>query len=126
AARCLHDNGPIRPAALYTFGSPRVGDAVFADSLKSLTHSRIVDELDIVPEVPPVLNIPPFRHTGTLHHILEADTPKTSFPENVDALLKLRNELKRLQEGKFDVEAPKFLADHAPINYTARLEAENS
>src|SRR5581483_288978 len=32
--RCLHDEAPLRPAALYTFGSPRVGDARFADALQ--------------------------------------------------------------------------------------------
>jgi hypothetical protein len=43
ASRCLHDNGPVKPAALYTFGSPRVGDRVFAQSLKGLSHARIVE-----------------------------------------------------------------------------------
>jgi hypothetical protein len=124
ASRCFHDNAPVRPAALYTFGSPRVGDAVFADSLKVLSHWRIVDETDIVPEVPPELNIPPFKHTGTLHHVLESNASSTSPFESIDAILNLRTELRGLRVDELDVEPPKFLADHAPVNYTARLEEE--
>jgi hypothetical protein len=126
ASRCLHDNGPVKPAALYTFGSPRVGDAVFAESLKALSHSRIVDQADIVPDLPPELNIPPYKHTGTLHHILQANAPTSTFADNAQVLLHLGAELRKLRNatGKIDVEPPKFLADHAPVNYTARLEEE--
>lgn len=37
---------------LYTFGSPRAGDAEFVESAKSLVHHRIVNNNDPVPSVP--------------------------------------------------------------------------
>lgn len=37
---------------LYTFGSPRAGDADFVDSAKALIHHRIVNHNDPVPSVP--------------------------------------------------------------------------
>jgi triacylglycerol lipase len=39
------------PAAIYTFGSPRVGDPVFCSGY-SLPTYRIVNRLDLVPEMP--------------------------------------------------------------------------
>jgi len=61
-----------------------------------------------------------------LHHILQANGPESSFHDNADVLLHLVSELRKLRNamGKIDIEPPKFLADHAPINYTARLEEE--
>ena len=42
-----------RPDALYTFGSPRVGDAAFAASMAGLSHERYVDCSDVVCRIPP-------------------------------------------------------------------------
>lgn len=39
------------PAAVYTFGSPRIGDAAFCEGYSIPTY-RIVNRLDIVPEMP--------------------------------------------------------------------------
>ena len=40
-----------RPAAIYTFGAPRVGDRVFCSGY-SLPTYRVVNRLDLVPEIP--------------------------------------------------------------------------
>lgn len=52
-------------AGVYTFGSPRVGNAAFCkiydDCLNDITF-RIVNQNDIVPRVPPLLN--GYRHCG--------------------------------------------------------------
>lgn len=43
----------LLPADAYTFGSPRVGDSTFAAAAQP--EWRVVDEFDIVPELPPWL-----------------------------------------------------------------------
>lgn len=52
-------------AGVYTFGSPRVGNAAFAEMydelLKDITF-RVIDQNDIVPRVPPLAN--GYRHVG--------------------------------------------------------------
>ncbi len=42
-----------KPRALYTIGSPRVGDQAFADLLQGLDNHRYVDCCDLVTRVPP-------------------------------------------------------------------------
>lgn len=135
AARCLTDPSMASPAALYTFGSPRVGDVAFGRSLEGLFHCRVVDDEDVVPTVPPVLDnplFPTFHHAGQLHQI-EHDGHLHIFPTDMDILetrsplsgiinlaRAFNDEFRDLREGK--LAPPKPLADHAPVNYTARLE----
>ena len=54
------------PRALYTFGSPLVGDKTFAMSLSGVKVYRIVNNRDIVTTVPPPLG---FQHAGELYYI---------------------------------------------------------
>lgn len=92
-----------KPTALYTFGSPRVGDADFVASLKRIAGiiHRVVDDQDIVATVPPAAL--GFQHIGTQHMLV--DTSSLSIFSPSDGL----------------GSPPKFLADHAPINYVDRL-----
>lgn len=87
------------PTALYTFGSPRVGDDEFVASLNTQLESihRVVHGEDIVTKVPP--EALGFRHAGKLQR-LEAPTAR----------------------GWFDwlpgwIYPPKPFSDHAPLNY---------
>ncbi len=87
------------PTALYTFGSPRVGDQEFTATLQQMANSihRVVYGDDIVTTVPP--ETLGFRHIGTLQAL---DT--------------------RARLGWLDwllswMRPPKPLADHAPVNY---------
>lgn len=91
----------IAPKALYTFGSPRVGNAAFAAPLDNLPHYRVVDDQDIVPTVPP--EALGFRHVG-------AELKLAAPPQNYSILDRL-------------LKPPKFLADHAPVNYVDRIAA---
>lgn len=50
------------PDALYTFGSPRVGDAAFAAAASSTNHRRYTNCCDIVTRLPP--EAMSYRHTG--------------------------------------------------------------
>ena len=124
-----------QPAAVYTFGSPRVGDREFAESLHDLFHCRVVNGHDVVPKVPLPFSMKPFpvyQHTGELHRMLADGKLSVSpfgsdFLEDSDKELGMRDFLQRtaaflkgsLTAGERISQA--FL-DHAPVNYIARLE----
>ena len=57
-------NEPI-VTGLFTYGSPRVGDAVFRDKLH-VKHVRVVNNNDVVASIPPAVF---FRHTGNIKYI---------------------------------------------------------
>lgn len=72
-AQLLAEGFPV--AAVYTYGSPRVGNAVFAEGYQP-TYYRLVHNLDIVPHVPlgqPLAHIRTsflnYQHTGTLKYL---------------------------------------------------------
>lgn len=58
-------------ATVYTFGSPRVGDATFAAVYERVVPNsfRIANRLDIVTTLPPS---PPYQHGGTLVELVPA------------------------------------------------------
>lgn len=85
------------PRAIYSFGSPRVGNQAFASSLATVPIYRVVNDEDIITTVPPVAL--GFRHVG-IEHRLTASMNKTFL--NFFA-------------------PPKPLADHAPVNYVDRI-----
>lgn len=87
--------------AVYTFGSPRVGNLAFARTLRHLPIHRVVDDIDIVAMVPPALL--GFAHVGQAVRL-------------------------RAPRGKGMVQPlgwrhrpPALLADHAPVNYIDRM-----
>jgi hypothetical protein len=87
----------IAPRALYTFGSPLVGNREFVDKLRIPIY-RVDDGHDIVTTVPPAeLG---YVHAGQV-------------------------QLLHVKKGTLDhqswFEPPEFLADHAPINYVERI-----
>lgn len=86
-----------QPSALYTFGSPKVGNQAFVDSLAATRIYRVVDDEDIVATLPPGLG---YVHAGAEQRLLAP--PKTKLIEHL-----------------FD--PPKPLADHAPVNYVDRI-----
>ena len=126
---------PSSPAALYTFGSPRVGDKAFGGTLKGLFHCRVVNDEDLVPTVPPVFPIAgvTFRHTGQMHllgpdghlHIFPPDSDSIEVRSPMSGSVDLVRSLDGLLAGlrAFRIEPPPPLRDHSPVNYTARLEA---
>ncbi len=97
------------PTAVYTFGSPYVGDAEFVAKLAGVPIYRCVDDDDLVTMVPPAAL--GYRHVGELHRLA---APKRSFSWNpADWIAWIK-------------EPPKLLADHTPINYTDRIGREQS
>lgn len=65
ATRCHRLDNMPNPV-LFTFGSPRVGDKIYARLMEGLEieHHRWVNNADIVTRNP----IPPYFHYGTLHY----------------------------------------------------------
>jgi triacylglycerol lipase len=94
------------PRALYTFGSPLVGNAAFVATLAKVPVFRVVDDSDGVTLVPP--EELGFRHAGELHRL----SPPSGSGSETGPLAWFRRLLG----------PPQKLADHAPINYVRRLE----
>lgn len=67
ARRCVLDVSMQVPKALFTFGSPRVGDRIYIDEFNGqITYHRWVNDGDIVTKVP---FAPFYYHCGIMHHI---------------------------------------------------------
>ncbi len=86
-----------KPEAVYTFGSPRMADFGFVNSTKHINIYRVVTPKDIVSSVPP---FPGVMHVGKSHYLTNS---------------------KASDYRRSWFEAPKFLADHSPLNYTFQL-----
>jgi len=86
------------PRAVYTFGAPLIGDAAFAESLEALQVYNILNPKDLVTGLPPSQPWSRFTRAGTVVRNIEATGAHTHF-----------------------VQAPAFLANHAPLNYTVQL-----
>jgi hypothetical protein len=110
------------PRALYTFGSPLVGDKTFAMSLSGVKAYRIVNNRDIVTTVPPPFG---FQHAGELYYIAHDGSILVSPDDVTVALDRLKRDraATHIQDlSRAITNAPDYLADHAPVNYVARLE----
>ena len=107
--------------AVYSFGAPRVGDAGFGDHLAAVPIYRLVNGRDVVPELPPSTRLLSFRSAGRLVLIdrrgriceMEKNGASTNCFENG------RLSMAALTERWYH--PPVFLADHAPINYSAKI-----
>ena len=95
------------PRAVYTFGSPRVGNEAFAASLQTVPIHRIVDNRDAAARLPP--GILGFRHVGLLQSLTE---PHAEAKDKETLFLALLNIVEK---------PPRLLADHAPVNYVERV-----
>lgn len=88
----------LPPRAVYTFGTPRIGDAAFAETLAGVALFNVFNPHDIVTELPPSGRWSRFTHAGTIVKNTDIVSPE-----------------RRLAQ------APSFLAGHAPLNYSAQL-----
>lgn len=109
-----------RPEKLISFGSPRVGNDAFVESIANVDHERYVDCCDGVCKVPPKLAS--YRHAGKKKYInrhgaligdsstldVVADQAKAEAEYLLDVTIKL---------------PLRHFADHAPINYIYALRA---
>lgn len=112
-----------KPAALYTFGSPRVGTGAFAAALGGRPVYRIVNARDVVTSVPLPLAGVGFEHLGELIYFTTAGELRRDPPETAvvfDRLLWERAVI-RAGDARAFTDLPKFLTDHAAVNYTTLL-----
>lgn len=144
AASCYQGN----VQGLYTFGSPRVGDREFVDSLtkKLLTIDvyRFIYKDDIVTKVPLIdLDLEVYKHIGVVEYINNdnvievSPNPIIKIAHDLKTTVKnLLSELGQLVMGKQQITlraklvseilitvAPTGIPNHAPIYYAIAIEA---
>ncbi|HET6789703.1 MAG TPA: lipase family protein [Aquabacterium sp.] len=88
------------PRAVYAFGAPRVGNALFVAQAQERVIHRVVHGADLITALPPTFL--GYRHVGNVHHL-----PARAVPP---APLTVRWR-----------QPPRRLADHAPIHYVDGL-----
>lgn len=113
-----------RPDALYTFGSPRVGDAEFVASITDVMHERFVDCCDGVTTVPPASWS--YQHVGEMKYIDQNGVLRPTISQaEIEADQQQAEKQFALQ---YAIHQPanvllRSAADHAPINYIHALRA---
>ncbi len=114
----------LPPHSLYTFGSPMVGDSSFAATLTGASVFRLVNNTDIVPQLPPPML--GFAHAGLCLTIsCRPGQKKNLLPDVSIADILDRERFSRTIQAWFAraTEPAAFLSDHAPVNYTAAIES---
>ncbi len=109
------------PCGVYSFGAPRVGDAGFAEGMRRTPIYRLVNNRDVVSVLPPSSHLLSFRAAGQLVHIdregrvcqMDADGEAANCWEN--------GKMSIPTTGGRMFNPPGFLADHAPVNYSAKI-----
>ena len=104
---------------LYTFGSCRVGDASFAEAMRTISHTRFVDCCDLVTRVPPEEF--GYVHVGSLRYIDRNGQLLESPSEEAIKADRLKAAAWYLVRHSFLLGTvfTRDLADHAPINYVS-------
>jgi hypothetical protein len=114
ASRCL-------PHALYTYGSPRIGDVGFGHTMADLIHHRFVHCCDIVSRVP--FEVLDYRHVGQLTYLDHQGHTRAA--PTLDAMVRDQAIARRHYAWRWAWRPgtmwTRDAADHAPINYVAPL-----
>ena len=124
AALATLSAGLRRPDALYTFGSPRVGDAAFAASMASVSHERYIDCSDIVCRIPRA--IWSYEHVGARKYFDQEGMLRVGISDGEIRLDQRSAKFAYPFQYGWHQPANAFLrsfADHAPVNYIHALRA---
>ncbi len=124
ALATLAGNRHANTRAVYTFGSPRVGDSAYASNTKVPVY-RVVNNNDFVTRMPPPAS---FRHIGTLHYLDSAGEMREE-PGLADRLWsqvaghgsRLVENIRRWLAGEFDAIPYDSLVDHSPQHYVVHM-----
>lgn len=112
------------PSAVYTIGSPRVGDKDFVATLNGVQNYRYVDCCDIVAEVPPT--ILGYQHVGDAYYIDRhrsirfAPAEAAIMEDRAAATLEYPLKYHGWKSGNLGL---RQLADHSPVNYLTAIVA---
>jgi len=125
-ARRRYRDPRSRPLALYTFGSPRVGDGVFFCPSYPANSYRIVNDEDVIAHVP---TPPVYGHAGAPLGTGGQPLPAADWEElehrfaGAAATLGVFNLASRQQRLRqyFEAQAVKPLGDHAPRAYATKI-----
>ena len=130
-----------RVQGLYTFGSPRVGNAAFAATVPG-PYYRFVNNNDVVARLPPPGLFAGYRHAGTLAYlrtdgrIEEGPAPQDVAADRLTGWLETLGRAYERFVGPNALPPAEFIAqlralnvevpddglnDHAPINYACRI-----
>ena len=112
AGRCKKSNIYSNPRALFTFGSPRVGNNRYIHYV-DLTHYRWVNNNDIVTRIPP--RWLGYRHSGYELYIDHTGRLRRVFSWT-RSLDRFKGLLQSLRRGKLD-----YLADHSMVEYILNI-----
>ena len=110
------------PDALYTFGSPLVGDPDFVATLSKVKNFRYVDCCDIVTRIPP--EELGYAHLGQPYYIAQNRSvtfnPGDTFirDDRIKAFLEYPF---KYHSGKKENVGVRELADHTPVNYVSAV-----
>lgn len=114
------------PAALVTFGCPRVGDAAFRDAFPHPAF-RVVNGNDFVCRIP----LFPYRHVGAVRFLgpdgrLHRDPGvRHRFRQQLDGHVShVREVARRLRRRELDAIPFAALVDHSPLHYADRLKVK--
>jgi hypothetical protein len=110
-----------RPRAVYCFGAPRVGDRSFVAMMRTIPVFRVVNHRDIVAMLPPTNQILAFKPAGRLIYICAQGLLRLIEDEDAVALACDEEAIDETKDESRWYGPPRFLADHAPINYSARI-----
>ena len=117
ASRCYRDRTCPDPQELYTYGSPRVGDKLYVNTL-AIKHHRHVNNNDIVTRVP--MWIMGYRHDGELHYFNCNGNEKKLRPwgKFKDRMIGLWRGIKNLQVDSFSDHSIDAYAEHCEKQIT--------
>ena len=111
------------PTALYTYGSPKVGDHIFAEYMKDIPTYRVVNGQDIVTTLPISGRPLHYEHVGELHHL--GRSLRWNFFRFLIGLRYLFRRRKVVIKSFANLDdpfhPPPFVLDHAPYFYLLRL-----
>jgi triacylglycerol lipase len=110
------------PQAVYVIGAPRVGDAGFATRMASVPLYRLVNGRDVVTDLPPSTRLLSFRAAGRMVHIDRKGRICEMEPGGEPANCFESGRLSMSALGERWYNPPGFLVDHAPINYSAKIQ----
>ncbi len=108
AGRCKLSSIPSNPRALFTYGSPRVGNSAFINAVK-LAHYRWVNNNDIVTRIPP-------RWLGYRHSGFELYCDHRNRLRKVYSWQRSMDRFRGLWQGLFRGSLD-YLSDHSNLEY---------